>query len=115
MILKFNAPFTQLIALGNYHWNRFDPILLATYTVQRQNAGISNGVLIVINIGGCIVLARPQQDEDEQLWTGEEDLDFDVFGACVGDPPIETLSVKSYRTQKAAVADFPDLQTWDFS
>lgn len=115
MIIKFNLASTLLIPGGNYHWDRVDPALPAQYVIQRQQAGGSNKWFILISILGCTLLANVDQNEDETLWVGADDIDFDAFGVCAGDPPIDTLAVKMYRTQEAALVDFPDLQEWDWS
>jgi len=84
------------------------------YTIQRQQAFTLNRWFLVITAGTCVVVATVDQEEDEQLWTGADDIPFNVFGDCGGVDPIGELSAASYRTQNAALVDFPDLQVWDW-
>jgi len=56
-----------------------------------------------------------EQDEDEQVLTAVLNQDISAFGACAGDPPIDTISMQSFRTQAAAKLAFPDVQLWDFT
>lgn len=114
VIVKFDRAFTDLLPGGNYVWGRTDATIPITYRLTRQaNASLNQWLLLIIS-AGCIIRFIHIQDEDETLWTGDEDVGFTALGVCAGDPPIGTLSLASYRTQKEALVDFPDLQIWDW-
>jgi hypothetical protein len=113
VLLKYDTIFMRTAVPGRYTWRKRDDALPAIYTVERQMDGAFNRTFIAIAITGCFIVAIVPQELDETLWTGDTNIDFDVLGNCVADPPIDVLNVKMYRTQKAALADFPDLQTWD--
>jgi len=115
VIIKYDDALTMAQPGGNYVWFREDDALGISYNLVRQQAGPLNRFFVLIVANGCIVTSVIEQDEDEQLLTIAEDNDITAFGTCAGDPPIDTLSIQSFRTQAAALVVFPDVQQWDWS
>jgi hypothetical protein len=115
VLVKFDQALTDGLSGGQYAYRKIDAAIPISYFMFRQEHDANNKWLLIITSGGCVIRADIEQDEDEQLWTGGDEIDFVALGACAGDSPIDTLSAKMYRTQKAAQVDWPDVQLWDWS
>lgn len=115
VIVKFDWVLSNILSSSTWAWRFIDTPGLITYMIQRNAHPLLNNWTIFIISGGCVLRVVHEQALDEQLWQGGTDLPFVALGACAGDPPIGTLSAQMYRTQAAALEDWPDMQTWDWS
>jgi len=113
-MVKFDAELTALTARWITNWRRIDTDLGITYFVNRQALPSLNRWQVVISANGCTTNAFVAQEEDEQLWTGADDIPFTAIGTCAGDSPILTLNAESFKTQAAAVVEYPDVQLWEW-
>ena len=115
VILKYDHEARPSFPRWLWLWSRTDAAIPITYLLARQANPNPNNWNILITQGACNVAAEIDQELDEQLWTGADDVPFVSFGCGVDDPPIETLNVRSYKTEADALADFPSLQVWDWA
>lgn len=117
VILKYRADVSEFLPNWSWLWQKTDDAIPIVYSVFRNAHPLINTWILLLSSGGCILRAIVDQEHDEQLWQGAEDIPFTTLGTCSGEgnSPIGTLSAKMYRTQAAALVDWPDLEVWDWS
>jgi hypothetical protein len=114
MLVKYDEVSTLAAGQGVYIWSRLTTSPFVLWRIIRDATPGQNFFRLLISNAGCTTLSTIPQPIDEALL---DDISVplpDFFGPCDDDQPFQNLRAQSYATVDEALADYPDLQDWDW-
>lgn len=114
VLLKYSEEATRVAAMGTYIWRKIDSGIPITYTISRFAQTPPNNWRVIIVQGTCFAIATLPQSVDDDIPVDHTFSPVPFFGSCDDDNPVGSLRMQSYDTIDDALADYPDLQNWDW-